>query len=116
MTGKVTASTKLEIRISRWLRERGYIVPSAHWLEIWIKEPQKFLFFRWNDRVKIAQLFTQEGARHGTSPSKKWALEVYGDDYFERMKELARALSEEFKVDVHVVLESEFPREERDDD
>lgn len=68
------------------------------------------LFRRPRPRPLIALLWLKNEARKASH--KKWVLEVFGREHVEYFMAVARKLTEQFKVEVHVRLESEHPDRE----
>ncbi len=114
----VSHSISLNIRITRWLKERTPdvvkrrrgVADDEFLIFTTARINQKFLWWKYirNYRFFIAVIFINDSVRSAVL-SRNWVIDVYGSEYLEQISTLATDLSLEFRVHVHVVLRGENP-------
>ena len=107
--------------VAKHLRARGYKI--ADYLGVRVREPDKraigilkprppvvkrsFFFRRKMLEQRALFLGTLWFTERGADPEKLWILNVYGRENIQEMTELAEKLSQEFSIDIRVVLDKE---------
>jgi hypothetical protein len=114
--GKVTVAVATDVRVVRWLIEKGYSCSGSRTCGtrgVHFKIPREIRTFPFFGRKvstcpnwEVAYLAIQE-PRFGAIQGKNWVLMVFGKENMVRFTKLANELVEEFKINVHVRLEAE---------
>lgn len=114
VTVSVSSAISVDLKVLRWLKDQGADVEQYLGIRFFVTEyiRRQCLFWTWMSprRLLIAQLYFNNKDKHA-EPSKNWVIDAYGESYLNEVTDWAEMLSAEFKVKMHVRLETEHPRD-----